>query len=160
PKEKLSREIYWTYDLGEKTIQILGDCTGHGVPGALLTTISIVLLERIVKYQQIQSPEKILTELNNNIVSILNQKDGIIKDGMEMAVCVFDKTNGHLEFAGAKRSLIIAHRQEVQEIKGCRQEIGGMDVKLFAKEIIGPIRGKAVYIFSDGFTDQIGGEKN
>src|SRR6185369_10765928 len=83
-KEKVSGDFYWTHDLGDKSLLILGDCTGHGVPGALLTTISIVLLERIVKYQQIYSPEKILSELNNNIVAILNQKDGVVKDGLEM----------------------------------------------------------------------------
>jgi PAS domain S-box-containing protein len=160
PKEKVSGDFYWTYNLGDRSILILGDCTGHGVPGALLTTISIVLLERIVKYQKIYSPEKILLELNNNIVTILNQKDGGIKDGLEMAVCLFDKTKCTIEFAGARRSLWIAKGEMFEEFKGNRQDIGGVEVKKFTKQTVFPEKGSSVYIFSDGVTDQIGGEKN
>ncbi len=83
----------------------MGDWTGYEVPGALLTTISIVLLERILKYQEIFSPEKILYELNKNIVAILNQQNGGVNDGLEMAVCLFDNISGIIEFAGAKRSI-------------------------------------------------------
>ncbi|MES2678691.1 MAG: response regulator [Bacteroidota bacterium] len=160
PKEKVSGDFYWTCDLGDKSLLILGDCTGHGVPGALLTTISIVLLERIVKYQQIYSPEKILTELNSNIVNTLNQKDGGIKDGLEMAVCLFDKTSRMIEFAGAKRSLLLAKNKEVIEIKGNRQEIGGEEIKAYSKQQLYPEKGTMVYITSDGYADQIGGDRN
>jgi PAS domain S-box-containing protein len=159
-KEKVSGDFYWTYDLGEKSLLILGDCTGHGVPGAMLTTISVVLLERVVKYQKVYSPEKILFELNANIVNILRQNNGGVKDGLEMAICLFDHKKKVMEFAGAKRSVVIVEKANLKEIKGDRQEIGGVGTKKFAKQKILLEEGASVYIYSDGITDQLGGEKN
>ncbi|MES2760860.1 MAG: response regulator [Bacteroidota bacterium] len=159
-KEKVSGDFYWNYELENKHLLILGDCTGHGVPGALLTAISIMLLERLVKYEKIHCPEKILFELNNNIVSILNTNSGGVKDGLEMAVCLFDKTEGILEFAAAKRSAFIVKEGVINEVKGDRLDIGGYPMKKYTKQIISNIHGASIYLFSDGITDQIGGDKN
>jgi len=159
-KEKVSGDFYWNYEWDNKYLLILGDCTGHGVPGALLTTISILLLERLVKYQNIFSPEKILKELNNNIVSILNTDSGGVKDGLEMSICLFDKDKQYMEFAGAKRSIFVVRDGILEEIKGDRLDIGGYPMKRYTKQKINNISGASIYLFSDGITDQIGGEKN
>jgi DNA-binding response OmpR family regulator/serine phosphatase RsbU (regulator of sigma subunit) len=161
PKEKVGGDFYWTYDIGNKSVLILGDCTGHGVPGALLTTISIVLLERIVKHQMIHAPETILFELNNNVVNLLKQNNGgSVRDGLELGVCTFDRENNTIEYAGARRSLVVVNEGDVSEIKGSRQDIGGTEMKSYEKHIFNAQKGSALYLYSDGITDQIGGTKN
>jgi|GEM_PF-6280442 len=160
-KEKVSGDLYWSHHFDGKDLLILGDCTGHGVPGALLTTISIVLLERIVKYNSITSPDKILLEMDALLAETLKQKDGGIKVGLEMAVCLFDKKEGTLEFAGAKRSLIMAHGEDSFEIKADHYDLGGGgEAKIFKKHLLHPVKGSSLYLFSDGIIDQIGGANN
>jgi DNA-binding response OmpR family regulator/serine phosphatase RsbU (regulator of sigma subunit) len=160
PKEKVGGDFYWTHDTEDKSVLILGDCTGHGVPGALLTTISIVLLERIVKYQKIYSPETILFELNNNVVNLLKQNNGGVRDGLELGVCTFDRRSKTITYAGARRTLLIVNGEEVSEVKGSRQDIGGTEMKSFEKHIFNAEKGSALYLYSDGVTDQIGGTKS
>ncbi|WP_317898004.1 response regulator [Aurantibacillus circumpalustris] len=157
-KEKVSGDLYWSYNFGNKDLIVIGDCTGHGVPGALLTTISIVLLERIVKYNNITSPNKILSEIDTLITETLKQKEGGLKVGLEMAVCLFDRDNGTLEYAGAKRPLIMAHGEDLFEIKADRFDIGGGgEAKIFKNHLLYPVKGSSLYMFSDGMVDQIGG---
>ena len=119
-----------------------------------------MLLERLVKYQKIYSPEKILKELNNNIVSVLNTDSGGVKDGLEMSVCLFDKERELIEFSGAKRYIFIVKDRILEEIKGDRLDIGGYPMKMYTMQQINDIKGASIYLFSDGITDQLGGEKN
>ncbi|PBQ33771.1 hypothetical protein CNR22_18945 [Sphingobacteriaceae bacterium] len=159
-KEKVSGDFYWSHRSGNKDILVLGDCTGHGVPGALLTTISIVLLERLVKDNKITSPEKILSQMDVLVAETLKQKNGGMHVGLEMAICVFDRKSGTLNYAGAKRSLLMAHGDDIFEVKASRHDIGdGNANKTFQKHLIHPVQGSCVYLLSDGITDQIGGSK-
>lgn len=160
-KEKVSGDLYWSHRFGHKDLLVLGDCTGHGVPGALLTTISIVLLERIVKYNGITSPDKILSEMDLLLCETLKQKEGGIKVGLEMAICLIDREKGTVEYAGAKRSLIMAHNEDTFEIKASRHDIGcGGENKVFKKHLLQPVKGSSIYLFSDGIIDQIGGNQH
>ena len=157
-KEKVSGDLYWSHRFGTKDLLVLGDCTGHGVPGALLTTISVVLLERIVKQNGVTAPDKILSELDILLAETLKQKEGGIKVGLEMAVCLFDRKKGTLEYAGAKRSLMMALGEDTFEIKANRYDLGGGgESKVFKKHLLHPVKGSSLYLFSDGIIDQLGG---
>lgn len=173
PKEAVSGDFYWVAeqkdDYGaEKVIIAAVDCTGHGVPGAFMSMVGDGLLNQIVKLQQIISPELILKELDKGIRDSLNQDETDNKDGMDIAVCVIDKYNDKLEFAGAKNPLIYIQNGELHEIAGDKLHIGGQirkekekfQNKHFTKHIIDTTQATTCYIFSDGFEDQFGGESN
>ena len=159
PKDKVSGDFYWTQIINNKLIVIAGDCTGHGVPGSLLTAISIMLIERIVVNNEITDPNQILAQLNQQIKATLNQKDVNIRDGLEAAVCVFDKAT--LTFAGAKRSIFIKQKSEIIEIKGDRKDIGSdyLHDQEFTNHTHQLQKDDIIYVFTDGIVDQIGGEK-
>jgi PAS domain S-box-containing protein len=159
PKDIVNGDFYWMYPSGSKLFFILGDCTGHGVAGALLTTISIVLLERIIKHNKVTSPDEILHEMDAGIKETLRQKEGEIESGLEIAVCVFDKKKKTVEYAGAKRPLFVNVDNELVEIGGNRFDLGGSGKKVFKKHHIDFNKDTAFYVFSDGITDQMGGEK-
>ncbi|MCE3226843.1 MAG: pleD 2 [Bacteroidetes bacterium] len=159
PKDIVNGDFYWIYPSGSKLFFVLGDCTGHGVAGALLTTISIVLLERIIKHNKITLPDEILHEMDLGLKDTLRQKEGEMESGLEIAVCVFDKKKRILEFAGAKRSLFMTVGNELIEIKGNRFDLGGSGKKIFKKQHVDYDKHTSFYMFSDGITDQIGGEK-
>lgn len=173
PKEAVSGDFYWVAeqkdDYGaEKVIIAAVDCTGHGVPGAFMSMVGDGLLNQIVKLQQITSPELILKELDKGIRDSLNQDETDNKDGMDIAICVIDKHNDKLEFAGAKNPLIYIQNGEIHEIAGDKLHIGGQirkekekfQNKHFTKHIIDTTQATTCYIFSDGFEDQFGGESN
>ena len=157
-KEKVSGDLYWSHRFGNKDLLVLGDCTGHGVPGALLTTISIVLLERIVKDNGVTAPEKILREMDLLLSETLKQRDGGIKVGLEMGVCLFDRKKETLVYAGAKRPLIMAHGEDSFEVRADRYDLGGGgEAKTFKKHRMNLVKGSCLYLYSDGIIDQIGG---
>lgn len=159
PKDFVSGDFYWMHSFGNKVLFVMGDCTGHGVPGALLTAISILLLERIVKFNGITSPEEILYEIDTNIRETFRNGDSKLDHGMEIGVCVFDKKKRMVEFAGAKRSLYLVNNNEMHELKASRYDLGGDTQKIFRKHHIAFEEDTIFYLFSDGVTDQMGGER-
>ncbi|TAH19372.1 MAG: hypothetical protein EAZ08_09385 [Cytophagales bacterium] len=174
PKEIVSGDFYWIAEqedeYGAKKVIIAAiDCTGHGVPGAFMSMVGDGLLNQIVKLQEITSPELILKELDKGIRDSLNQEETENKDGMDIAICVIDKTNRKLEFAGAKNPLIYIQGGELNEIVGDKLHIGGYQAKRekenfqkknFTKHTIDTYQTTTCYIFSDGYEDQFGGEEN
>lgn len=157
PKDFVSGDFYWMHTIGNKVLIVMGDCTGHGVPGALLTTISVLLLERIVKFNGIISPDEILSEMDTNLRETLKNDHSNFDNGMEIGVCLIDKKKQTAEYAGAKRSLYVIEEGLLNEIKSNRIDLGGPGVKHFKKHTIHFTDRSIFYLFSDGFTDQIGG---
>ena len=137
------------------------DCTGHGVPGAIMSVIGNDLLNDLVLDLGIVSPEKILNELHERIRHLLRQAENDNKDGMDIAICVIDKSKQQVEFAGAKNPLVVVENNKMRIIKGDRMSIGGeqfLDNWSFSKHTLliqSPIR---MYMFSDGYEDQFGGK--
>jgi serine phosphatase RsbU (regulator of sigma subunit) len=173
PREIVSGDFYWIAEhednYGAKKIIIAAiDCTGHGVPGAFMSMVGDGLLNQIVKLQQISSPELILKELDKGIRDTLNQEETENKDGMDIAICVIDKYNKILEFAGAKNPLVYIQNGELKEIPGDKMHIGGqmrkgedkLKHKHFTKHTIDTSPPTTFYIFTDGYEDQFGGEEN
>jgi len=165
PKDILSGDFYWLRK-EENTFFIAAvDCTGHGVPGALLSMIGIEKLNKIVS--EFKEPSEVLNKLNNSITVALSKSDhlGYSKDGMDMAFCSINKQTRTLNFAGANRPIWIIRKnqKEILEIKGTMKAIGGIIIprsKNFETHEIQLKKGDTFYIFSDGFADLFGGEDN
>ncbi len=173
PREIVSGDFYWIAEQKDiygvnKIIIAAIDCTGHGVPGAFMSMVGDGLLNQIVKLQEIVSPELILRELDKGIRETLNQEETENKDGMDIAICVIDKANQQLEFAGAKNPLVYIQQGQLKEIAGDKMHIGGqmrkgedkLQHKNFTKHTIDTSTPSTFYIFTDGYEDQFGGEEN
>ncbi len=161
PKDIVSGDFYWMAFEDNKEIIAAIDCTGHGVPGAFMSFIGYSSLNEVVKEKGIIKPSAILDRLNEEVVIALNLKlqEGI-KDGMDLALITYDKKTRELEYAGAYNPLYHIRKEELTEIKADRFAIGKSDEteKHFTNHSLKIEKGDTVYIFSDGYADQFGGE--
>ncbi len=138
------------------------DCTGHGVPGAFMSMIGFNLLETISR-SGVVKPNEMLNELHKSVRHLLKQNKSDNRDGMDMAICVIKENGRKLEFAGAKNPLIYISDGKINHIKGDPVPVGGIqketkrEFTLHTIEITSPTY---VYIFSDGYTDQFGGDED
>ena len=163
PKDIVSGDFYWFTEIDNKLIVSAIDCTGHGVPGAFMSMIGDSLLYQIVKDKKITEADKILNHLHKGIRNALNQEETKNQDGMDMALCVIDKKSKKIEFAGAKNPLIYIQNGELLQIKGDKRSIGGKqkeEERIFKKHEVDVSKETMLYIFSDGYQDQFGGDKN
>jgi len=160
PRDIVSGDFYWFMNLKGKIFFAAVDCTGHGVPGAFMSLIGTQTLSMIVLNEHIYEADKILEKLNFYIRSALKQDTTDNQDGMDMALCVIDKEKKEIEFAGAKNPLYYITNNELIKIKGSRQAIGGFQFADFKKNLIKYESPTWFYMFSDGYADQFGGEKD
>lgn len=163
PKDVVSGDFYWIHQHPEKTILVIADCTGHGVPGAFMTLIGNKLLDKIIKIDQITDPGTILNRLHEDIQVTLRQKETQRNEaGMDAITITITKANkdgqANIGFAGAKNSLIYFDKQTQQlaELKGTRKSLGGMqsERRQFESQYINLPKGSLLYSGSDGLTDQ------
>jgi serine phosphatase RsbU (regulator of sigma subunit) len=142
-------------------MMVCADSTGHGVPGAFMSMIGSTLLQDIVMRQHIYKPSEILTRLDKQIFSTLNQnvEIGISNDGMDVVICEINVKTRHIRFASAMRPVIIVMDNEPYYIKGNRSSVGGESVieKYFDDQEYYLNAGDTIYMFSDGLPDQFGG---
>lgn len=162
PRDIVSGDFYWFDKLDDdRFILVCADSTGHGVPGAFMSMIGTTLLQDIVSRQRISKPSEILTMLDKEIFSTLNQnlELGVSNDGMDIVVCEFTLKNRHIRFASAMRPVLLVLGGEIYYIKGNRASVGGQSVleKYFDDQEYYLNEGDAIYLFSDGFPDQFGG---
>jgi ligand-binding sensor domain-containing protein/serine phosphatase RsbU (regulator of sigma subunit) len=161
PRDIVSGDFYWFSEKNGKLIITVADCTGHGVPGAFMSMIGNTLLNEIVNEKEVLEPDKILYQLRENIMKCLKQTgaEGENKDGMDIALCVYDKQSMELQFAGANNPLYLITLGDLVEIKGDKQPIGVYkgDTKPFTSHPVKLTKGDCVYIASDGYADQFGG---
>ncbi|MES2590245.1 MAG: tetratricopeptide repeat protein [Bacteroidota bacterium] len=180
PKDIVSGDFYWYTEKNGKRLIACCDCTGHGVPGALMSMIGNNMLNQIVNEKGITSPEEILNLLHKEVRTALKQEEQTSnKDGMDIALITFNSTT-EIEYAGANRPLwIIKPSNEVKnsvkvdtgknavfttaqliEIKPDKFSIGGQQSETerkFIKHSLSLEKGDSIYLFSDGFVDQFGG---
>jgi len=163
PKDIVSGDFYWIKDDDKEIILACADCTGHGVPGGFMSMISSILIHEAVEFHKKTIPAEILTEVDINIRNILHQKNDFDsnKDGMDVAIININKKTGLMNFSGAIRSCYIYRNSERLVLKGDRYSIGGyiIDDKKFTNQSFKLQKGDLVYLFSDGFPDQFGGER-
>lgn len=165
PKDIVSGDFYWLYADEEQDIKVLiaGDCTGHGVPAALMTVLGNSILTDLVEHKRIYQPDKLLSELDSAITKALKKNSNVdeVNDGMDVSVITIE--NGILYFSAAKNPLIKIRDGEIEQIKGSKFTIGGsaydLDQKAFTKHGMDIKPGDRFYIYSDGFQDQFGGPK-
>jgi serine phosphatase RsbU (regulator of sigma subunit) len=163
PKEVVSGDFYWLAELeDDKIILAVLDCTGHGIPGAFMTLLGFDLLHEIVQIQKITEPDKILRTMHLAIRKILRQQETHNTDGMDAAICLIDKKNQRIEYAGAHNPLLYVHHRKPELIKADKFAVGGYEKegeRVFTKKII-PFNksdNNIIYLFTDGYQDQIGG---
>ena len=166
PKDVVSGDFPWFFHKNNISYVAAVDCTGHGVPGALISFIGYFLLNNIVNAQKDHSAALILDELHQAVRSTLKQdKEGATgRDGMDLALCVIDKEKKILQFAGAYRPLYLLRNGELIEYAGSRKAIGGIPLakkveKDFDNHLINYQEGDKIFIFSDGLPDQFGGDE-
>lgn len=163
PKDVVSGDFYWAFsDQSGYIFFTVADCTGHGVPGAFMSVIGTSLLNKIIIENKIKETDQILNELRLQIINALNQKeDSSQKDGMDISLCKLDLNNKTLQFSGAMNPLVHISGDELNIYKGDPQPIGYLSgkEKSFTSEHVKLEKGDMIYVFSDGFQDQFGGEK-
>jgi serine phosphatase RsbU (regulator of sigma subunit) len=161
PKDIISGDFYWFSRIGKKLVITVGDCTGHGVPGALMSMLGISFLEEIVNKREITDSGKILNELRREVQRALHQKDAMdeAKDGMDISLCVIDKTKNVIQYSGANNNLYLIRNGELIEYRADRMPVGIYDLedKDFLSYDIPSRPGDLIYMFSDGYIDQFGG---
>lgn len=156
PKDIVSGDFYWFHQVNGWTFLAVVDCTGHGVPGALMSMIGNDLLNQIVIERRIYSPAKILEQLHLSIRRVLKQaeSDARVNDGMDVALCRFDRNLTQLVYAGAGRPLYYIDTS-FQEIQGRRYSLGGRRVeRVFTEVEIAVEKPVTIYLTTDGFADQ------
>lgn len=162
PRDIVSGDFYWFDTIKNgKIIIVCADSTGHGVPGAFMSMIGSALLQEIVNRKEITRPSEILRALDSEITTTLNQTvDDTSNDGMDMVVCEYNPETRLLRFSSALRPVIIIMDGELYYIRGNKNSVGGeyMEEKYFDDQEYYLKENDAVYIFSDGYPDQFGGE--
>ena len=160
PRDIVSGDFYWIGKIGNLLIVTVADCTGHGVPGAFMSMLGVSFMNKIIKEQKISSPDLVLSEMRKNVITSLKQgnHEGSSKDGMDMALCIINLDTLFMTFSGAYNPAIIVSDGEANELKADRMPVGFHIVMNDYTPI--PIqlkKGDCVYLFSDGYQDQMGG---
>ncbi len=163
PRDQVGGDFYWLKETEEGYLFAIGDCTGHGVPGALMTMLTISTLNHIVEKEAVRDPAHILQKLNKSIKKTLNQetRNGPTDDGLDIGLIYFQKSNT-ITFAGAKCSLYIKNDKQLNVIKADRKSIGyrrtNSDYE-FTKTMVKLEPSDVIYLTTDGLLDQ-NGENN
>lgn len=166
PRDVVSGDFPWFFKRGDDIYIAVVDCTGHGVPGALLSFIGYFSLNNIVDHNKKMTAAEVLDQLHYGVRKTLKQdmEDAEARDGMDIAFCKINHQEKELQFAGAHRPLYLLRGDELIEYKGDRKAIGGIphrkkEEQNFTNHVINYKRGDRVFFFSDGLTDQLGGDE-
>ncbi|TAF31273.1 MAG: hypothetical protein EAZ57_00135 [Cytophagales bacterium] len=169
PRDIVSGDFYWCSKEDNAVSIALVDCTGHGVPGAFMSVFGFALLEQTVNVQHFISPAQILTEMNKTIVYWLKQDSQQTsgwksRDGMDMVFLEIKPLEKTIVFSGARNSAFLIQNDEIKELKGDKFSIGGTllhsEEKVFTETVVHYNHGDLLYLTSDGYFDQFGGQEN
>ena len=160
PKDIVGGDFYWMETVGDKVFFAIADCTGHGVPGALLSVMCSTVLTKSVRELGITQPSLILDESVNLLQERFVNSTENVSDGMDISLCCFDLNENVIEYAGANNSLYFVRDGELNEIKADKQPIGYYEHrKPYTNHEVQLQKNDQFYLFSDGYADQFGGEK-
>jgi len=164
PRDIVSGDFPWLFEKEDDIYIAAIDCTGHGVPGAMLSLIGYFIMNQILNQPTVLTPGEILNQLHKGVQQTLRQdKEGAsARDGMDVALCKVNFKEMELQFAGAHRPLYLLREGEIHETKGTRSAIGGIPKEgkaeaVFENHVIKIKKGDSIYFFSDGLPDQFGG---
>lgn len=162
PKDIVSGDFYWMEKYEGLTMLAVADCTGHGVPGAMVSVVCANALNKVVLEMGKTDPAEILDHTRNLVIETFSKSSDDVKDGMDISLCVFNKDKSKLSWAGANNPLWIIRdgKKEVEVIKADKQPIGKYGLsKPFTTHNILINKSDQIYLFSDGYVDQFGGPK-
>jgi len=158
PRDIVSGDFFW-FSISKTHVMVaVVDCTGHGVPGALLSMMGHSLLNQIINQQGVNEPASVLNMLDERVRDALRQEQGTeSNDGMELCLFRLDRKTGKLSFSGSRRPLYLVRKGKLLEFKGDRRAVGGRrrpNTTTFTQKELRLERGDCIYMASDGFTDQ------
>ncbi|UKN00677.1 SpoIIE family protein phosphatase [Paracrocinitomix mangrovi] len=165
PKDIVSGDFYWLEETQDTVLMAVADCTGHGVPGAMVSVICNNALNRAVREFELSIPGEILNKTRELVIAEFEKSHEDVKDGMDIAMISLVKANDgkvRIKYAGANNPLWILKKEsnEIEEIKANKQPIGQFhDMKEFDTHALEVSPGDLIYFFSDGYADQFGGDK-
>lgn len=164
PKDIVSGDFYWLHKINRDEIMIaVVDCTGHGVPGGFMSIVGYYSLHRAINEFKLTKPSDILDSMQKSVNAVLRQgfSNSIVKDGMDISLCVLNTKTNKLQYAGAYNPLWILRANEMIEISATKQAVGSFIENLvpFKNHEIQLQKDDIIYIFSDGYADQFGGAK-
>ena len=164
PKDYVSGDFYYAYQNAGYTIIAAGDCTGHGVPGALLSILGISFLNEILQMRDVPRANRILNIMREKVMGALDQRgqDYEQKDSIDIALCVYEPYRSVIQYAGANRPLVMVSDGELKEIRPDKMPIGiaPLEEVSFTNHRIEVKEGDRFYMFSDGYPDQFSEETN
>lgn len=164
PKDIISGDFYWVKQINEKIFIAVADCTGHGVPGALLSMLGHNLLSEIVNIENIQDAAEILNNLNEKVRGIFKQELLHMRNGMDIALCVIDRKAKTVEYAGANIPVLYFQNNIFKKLSPDKFAIGddcqGNHKPCFSKQIIEFNTGDRFFMSTDGISDQFGYSNN
>lgn len=160
PKDIVAGDFYWVEPLKNTVVFAVADCTGHGVPGAMVSVVCNNGLNRSVREYGLTAPNLILDKTREIVIQEFGESFGGIKDGMDISLCSIDYDQMKLNFAGANNPLWLVRNKELIELKGDKQPVGNYHhASPFKGHELMIEPGDLIYLFSDGYADQFGGEK-
>ncbi len=164
PKDILSGDFYWIEETTEHIFIAAADCTGHGVPGALMSIVNYNLLNRAVLEHGLTNAGAILDSVNKYLTLSLHQtyQESAVRDGMDVSLCVINKKTKKMDFAGAFNSIYLIRNNAIQEFIPDKQPVGAFiedNIKPFTSQSFQLLENDVVYMFTDGYADQFGGPK-
>jgi serine phosphatase RsbU (regulator of sigma subunit) len=164
PRDIVSGDFYWYAQTETHLLLAAADCTGHGVPGSLVSMIGFNFLNELVNEQKLTDPGEILNQLHSKIAGTLNKEKSdeitAVRDGMDIALLSIDLKTKEIKFCGAVRPLYYFDQDGFKSIKSGMYSIGGIksvNEELFASQTFKPAGKSMLYLFSDGYADQFGG---
>ena len=164
PKHIVSGDFYWFSERDDKYFIAAADCTGHGVPGALMSMIGLELIHKIINDMKVDDSDQVLLTMNRELESAFFKEESgkpIIKDGIEMSICIIDKKTRVMEFSGAFLPVYIVRDDKLIEIKGDKKNVvQSFAMVSFNRSTFTLQDGDLLYLFSDGYADQFGGPEN
>ena len=164
PKDIVSGDFYWIGEKGDKVFVVAADCTGHGVPGALMSMIGLKIIEKTINEDNIEIPSKILAVMNIGLEKTFSREKNIgtiIRDGMDIGLCIIDRKRKKVEYAGAFLPLYLIRDGSIVEIMADKIIIGmNPEGQPYTDHEIDLLDNDIFYIFSDGYVDQFGGSEN
>lgn len=160
PRDFVSGDFYWTARREKYLFIAVADCTGHGVPGAMMAVMGNSFLNNAVKKHGINDCDRILQEVDHEIQVVLNQKNKMARDGMDISLIRVNLETRELQFSGAMRSAFVLRNGELIELKAAKYPLGFFDdvQKTFFNHEMPLLENDRIFLFTDGYVDQFGGE--
>lgn len=158
PKDIVAGDFYWFFENDQYRLWAVADCTGHGVPGAMVSVVCSNALNRVVKEYNLFDPGQILTKTRELVVATFQESTREVKDGMDIALCCLEKQSRKVTFSGANRPCwVIDENMDFHELKGQKQHIGLQQHMMAFESVTLEVQSGWVILTSDGMADQFGG---